>query len=139
MRQKLLVAAAAVAGLLTPAHAKPDHAKPDRAQHGKGKRADHAAQAPVGYGVGGCPPGLRSKNAECMPPGQHKKKFNVGQRVPYNFQGLTGYDGLPDDVRHRYGSGLDPRSRYIYDDNYLYRVDPTTMVVSQVLQGLLRP
>lgn len=134
MKQALFFAAIAMLTASAPAHAKPGHAKPH-----KGKPAHIVEAGPVGYGVGGCPPGLRKKNAECMPPGQHRKLFQVGQRVPYNFQGLTGYDGLPYDIRHRYGSVLDPRARYIYDNSYLYRVDPATMVVSQVLQTILRP
>jgi hypothetical protein len=125
MKQALFVAAVVMLAASGSAGAKPD-------KHG-------AKSGPHGYGAGGCPPGLRAKNPECMPPGQHKKLFQPGQRVPYNFQGLTGYDGLPFDVRHRYGQALDPRSRYIYDDHYLYRVDPATMVVSQVLQTVLRP
>ena len=36
-----------------------------------------------------------------------------------------------------YGGALDPDSRYIYDQQYLYRVDPTTMVVRQILRLLL--
>ena len=51
--------------------------------------------------------------------------------------GLSGYDSLPYDVRNRYGASLDPQARYIYDNGYLYRVDPATMVVSQVLQTIL--
>ena len=54
-------------------------AKPDEASHGKHERGYD--KQPVGYGAGGCPPGLRRKNAQCLPPGQHKKLFDVGQRV----------------------------------------------------------
>lgn len=134
MKQALFVAAVAMLTVPGLAYAKPDHSK-----HNKGKPVRVVESGPVGYGAGGCPPGLRAKNPDCMPPGQYKKQFQVGQRVPYNFQGLTGYDALPYDIRHRYGPTLDPRSRYIYDNNYLYRVDPATMVVSQVLQTILRP
>lgn len=134
MKTLTLLASVALIATAAPAYAKPDHAK-----HGKGKPVRVIEDGPVGYGAGGCPPGLRSKNPDCMPPGQYKKQFQVGQRVPYNFQGLMGYDGLPYDVRRRYGSALDPRSRYIYDDHHLYRVDPATMMVSQILQSVLRP
>jgi hypothetical protein len=37
----------------------------------------------------------------------------------------------------RYGGALDPNARYIYDQQYLYRVDPATMVVRQILRSLL--
>ena len=108
------------------------------AKPGQGNPHQQNQGASVGYGVGGCPPGLAKKNPACMPPGRYKKMFEVGQRVPYNFQGLTGYEGLPYNVRQQYGPQLDPRSRYIYDQGYIYRVDPTTMVVSQILQSILR-
>ena len=92
---------------------------------------------PVGYGAGGCPPGLRRKNAQCLPPGQHKKLFDVGQRVPTGYKGLMRYNALPPELRRQYGGALDPRAHYIYDPQYLYRVDPATMVVREVLRGLL--
>ena len=58
--------------------------------------------------------------------------------MPLNYNGLLGYNSLPYDLRSHYGRQLDPRSRYIYDNNYLYRVDPTTMAVQQVLNAILR-
>lgn len=33
---------------------------------------------PVGYGAGGCPPGLAKKDNGCMPPGQEKKLLRDG-------------------------------------------------------------
>ena len=119
-----------LAGIATLASANPALAKPGHGNSGHGH---------VGYGTGGCPPGLAKKNAACMPPGQYKKLFEVGQRVPYGYNGLIGYNALPYGVRDQYSSVLDPRSRYIYDQGYLYRVDPTTMVVSQIIQAILRP
>ena len=74
-----------------------------------------------------------------MPPGRYKKLFEVGQRVPRGYTGLITHNQLPDPLRDRYSSSLDPRSRYIYDRQYIYRVDPTTMVVSQILNAILRP
>lgn len=132
MKTFILLAGAAMLASAGPALAKP----------GKGNGRGHSAHvpslanhgAPVGYGVGGCPPGLQKKG--CMPPGQ-AKKFAVGQRVPFGSQGLLGYNGLPMDLRNHYGAQLDPRSRYMYDNSYLYRVDPMTMVVQQVLSAIL--
>ena len=113
-----------------PAHSKPDHSNHgDKAHHAQG----HGAH---GYGKGGCPPGLAKKNAECMPPGQHKKLFNVGQRLPRGYNAYTSYNRIPYDLRRQYG--LDRDDRYIYRDHYLYRVDPKTMVVEQVLSAILR-
>lgn len=34
------------------------------------------------YGRGKCPPGLAKKNRLCLPPGQLKKRYVVGQRLP---------------------------------------------------------
>ena len=126
MKQALIAAVAALA-LAAPVHAKPDHAKHSRSIE-KGR---------VGYGVGGCPPGLRNKNAQCMPPGQYKKLFEIGQRVPSGQKGLMRYDALPRELRMQYGGALDPKARYLYDQQYLYRVDPTTMVVRQILRGVI--
>jgi len=114
-------------------------AGPALAKHGHGNPHQSTGSGPVGVGLGGCPPGLAKKNAECMPPGRYKKLFEVGQRVPPNYRGLIGYNQVPYSIRDRYSSDLDPRSRYIYDQGYLYRVDPTTMAVSQILNTLLRP
>ena len=97
------------------------HAHQGRPAHKNGHATlGHSADTPYGYGVAGCPPGL-AKKPMCMPPGQYKKQFEVGQRVPLGYNGLLGYNALPYDVRSRYGAALDPRSRYIYDNNYLYR------------------
>lgn len=114
-------------------------ASPALAKHGHGNPHQSGGSGPPGYGVGGCPPGLAKKNSQCMPPGRYKKLFDVGGRVPQGYPGVIGYDQVPDPLRDRYGSVLDPRSRYIYDRQYLYRIDPTTMVVTQVLNTLMRP
>lgn len=114
----ILAGAAALATAAGPALAKPGHGK----HHG-----NHAA-------MGHCPPGLAKKG--CMPPGQAKKLYNVGQRLPYGYNGFTPYGSIPYDLRDRYD--LDDDYRYIYRDDYLYQVDPTTLIVQQVLGALLR-
>ena len=152
MKQIILFAgAAALFASAAPAQAKPGHAKghgkPAHAENHHGKR--HAKPAHVenrhgngslyGHGLGGCPPGHSKHPGVCMPHGQWKKQFEVGQRLPAGFNGLLGYDGLPKDLRGYYGAQLDPYSRYLQDQNYVYRVDPRTMVVQQVLSAILRP
>ena len=127
MNRILLIASFAMIASTGPALAKPGHGH------------SNDLPPPYGYGAGKCPPGLAKKNPRCMPPGQYKKLFEVGQRVPYGYDGLIGYNALPYAVRDQYSSVLDPRSRYIYDQGYLYRVDPTTMLVSQIIQAILRP
>jgi hypothetical protein len=133
MKSLFLIAGAAALASAGAASAKPPHAKGHKG-HGAPVIQDHRGH--VGYGTGGCPPGLAKKNPQCMPPGQYKKLFEVGQRVPLGYKGLLGYNALPYDLRSRYG-GLDPYGRYIYDQHYLYRVDPATMVVSQILRAVL--
>lgn len=128
----LLAASAAMIATATPAVAKPGkgHGKPHA-----GMQRDRGQGSLYGFGAGGCPPGLAKKNAQCMPPGQHKKMFSVGQRLPYGYNGYTPYDQIPYDLRRQYG--LNDDDRYIYRDDYLYRVDPTTMLVTQILRSIL--
>ena len=137
MKTLILLAGAAALGFASPAYAKPGNGHGQG--HGPGAHAhgDHGKGSLYGYGLGGCPPGLAKKSPRCVPPGQAKKLFNVGQRVPLGYRGLLGYNGLPYDIRDRYGAGLDPYSSYIYQDDYLYRVDPRTMIVSQILRAIL--
>ena len=137
MKKLILIAGAGTFAFAGPALAKPGNG------HGQGNAHANAhalgVNGPVGYGVGGCPPGLAKKNPPCVPPGQAKKLFGVGQRVPLGYQGLLGYNNLPYNVRSYYGQQLDPYSRYVYDQNYVYRVDPKTMLVQQILSALIRP
>ena len=133
MKTLILLAGAAMLVSAGPALAKPGKGQSKAHKHGLVQGGINQ-----GYGVGGCPRGLAKKAVPCVPPGQAKKLFGVGQRVPLNYNGLLGYNSLPYDLRSHYGRQLDPRSRYIYDNNYLYRVDPTTMAVQQVLNAILR-
>src|SRR5688500_19032783 len=131
MKTLLLLASAAILTATSPALAKPGkgHGNPQVAKVHKG----HAGH--VGYGTGGCPPGLAKKNNGCLPPGQAKKLFAQGQRVPLGYNGYTPYGSIPYDLRNRYN--LDDDYRYIYRDEYLYQVDPTTMVVQRILNAIL--
>jgi hypothetical protein len=128
MKTLIIVAGAAALALAGGAAAKPGmgHGNP----HGHG--LDYGYQGPVGYGVGGCPPGLRNKG--CMPPGQ-AKKLRIGQHYLQGYGSRYSFGQIPYDLRRRYD--LDPRDRYYYDNGYLYQVDPRTMVVQQVVQALL--
>ena len=129
MKQALLIAGATALAFAAPALAKPGH--------GQGQGNPHATgtHGPVGYGMGGCPPGLAKKNNGCMPPGQ-AKKLNVGQRFNGQYGDQWRYNQIPYDVRQQYG--LNPYDRYYYGDGNLYRVDPKTMLVEQVVRALLR-
>ena len=120
MKHILMLAGAMALASTAPAYAKPKHAN---------HQGNHIGQ-------GHCPPGLAEKNNGCLPPGQAKKLYNVGQRLPYGYNSYTPYNQIPYDLRNRYNLGDD--DRYIYRDDYLYRVDPKTLIVQQVLQALLR-
>lgn len=143
MKNIILAASVAAFAFAAPAYAGPGKGHSKQAHKmAKANKSGHAGQIGhaghgQGFGVDGCPPGL-AKKPMCMPPGQYKQRFGVGQRVPNGYNGLLGYNALPYDVRSQYGSALDPRSNYIYDQSYLYRVDPTTMLVQQVLGALIR-
>ena len=120
MKHLLILAGVAAFASTAPAIAKPKHG---------GHHGNHIA-------MGHCPPGLAKKSPACVPPGQAKKLFNVGQRLPYGYNSYTPYGSLPPYLRDRYD--LDDDYRYIYRDDYLYQVDPTTMIVRQVLNAILR-
>lgn len=115
MKQLLIIAGLVALAATAPADAKP-----------KG----------YGYGAAGCPQGLAKKNNGCLPPGQAKKLYGVGYRFDRGFAGWTPYNQIPYDLRRQYD--LSPYGRYIYDQNYIYQVDPTTYVVSRVLDAILR-
>jgi len=125
MKTMLILAGAAAVGIAAPAFADPGHG------HGHGK-----SYSSYGYGMGNCPPGLAKKNNGCMPPGQAKKLYNVGQRYPYASQPLFGYNQLPYQYRNQYG--YDPYARYGYNNGYYYQVDPTTMLIRNILGTLVR-
>ena len=132
MKYAFLITGAAALGLAAPALAKPGKGQ----GQGHGNPHAHGIAGPVGYGVGGCPPGLLKKNNGCRPPGQAKKLYGVGQRWPANYGYPWTYNQIPYDLRTRYA--FNPDYRYYYGDGYLYRVDPRTMLISQVVSAVLR-
>ena len=85
---------------------------------------------------GSCPPGLARKDNGCMPPGQAKKVYNVGQRYNRNFGYNWSYNQIPTDLRSRYS--FNQNDRYYYRNGYLYQVDPRTMLIEQAVSALLR-
>lgn len=99
--------------------------------HGRG----HGHDEFVGYGVGGCPPGLAKKHNGCRPPGRARKLYR-GQRWERGYGTYYTYGRIPYDLRRRYD--LNSRYRYYYNDGYLYAVDPRTMMIQQVISALLR-
>ena len=130
MKHLVLLASATALAFAAPAFAKPGNG------HGHGYGYGYGVQGPVGYGMGGCPPGLAKKAIPCVPPGQAKKLYNVGQRFPGGYGSRLGYNQIPYDLRSRYG--LNPYGNYYYGDGYVYRVNPRTMLIQQVVAALLR-
>jgi hypothetical protein len=74
-----------------------------------------------------CPPGLAKKG--CMPPGQAKKLFNVGQRVQPAW--FAGYN-VPREYSDFYRDSPDSYYRYS-DEGYIYRVDQRTDLISGLI------
>ena len=132
MKQLLLLTSAAA--LLSAA---PAFAQGRGHGQGKGKANPHSygVNGPVGYGVGGCPPGLAKKGNGCLPPGQAKKLYHIGQRYPLGYGNAWTYNQIPYDVRTHYG--LSPSYNYYYGDGYIYRVDPATMMISQIVSAII--
>lgn len=61
--------------------------------------------------------------------------YSRGYRVPHSYRGWVGYDRLPGDFRRRYAN-YGPRYRYIYRDDVVYVVDPTTRLIRDVVDLL---
>ena len=127
---------AIAAGALALAFAGPAMAQPGHAKGHKGHGNKHQQHQVMGWGAGGCPPGLAKKNNGCMPAGQAKKLYNVGQRFPMSYGDRWSYNQIPYQWRNQYG--LNPYDNYYYGDGYLYRVDPKTQLISQVISAILR-
>jgi len=131
MKQLLLLTSAAAFVIVAPSLAKPGNGNGHGNPHGNG----WANEGPIGYGAGGCPPGLAKKHNGCLPPGQAKKLYRTGQRFPLNYGNRWSYNQVPYDLRQRYG--FDPNDRYYYGDGYVYQVDPKTQLIQQVVSALL--
>ena len=73
--------------------------------------------------VGHCPPGLAKKAVLCVPPGQVKNGYRVGDRVDRD------YSWINDPYRY----GLNRGDSYVRAGNYVYRVDPDTRKVLNLI------
>ena len=88
------------------------------------------------YGGAACPPGLARKSPACVPPGQAKREFAEGQRLPNSYNAFTDYNAIPEAVRSQVPYSA--ANQYIYRDNRVYIVDPTTRAVTSVIDLLRR-
>ena len=88
------------------------------------------------YGGNACPPGLANRSPACVPPGQARRMFREGQRVPANFGSFTNYNDIPAHYRNRYD--IPEGYNYIYRDNSVYVVDQRTRLVRSVIDLIRR-
>ena len=148
----ILVLALSFVSAMTAAAQKPDKAK----DKGKGNSpATHAAGTPPAthvsvvfdetqrgavrsyfvnsYGRGNCPPGLAKKNNGCLPPGQAKKRYVVGQPLPHGI--VVG--AIPAQLSIMIGPA--PAGyRYGILDGDLVKLAVGTLLVVDAIEGLVQ-
>lgn len=84
------------------------------------------------HGRGNCPPGLAKKNNGCLPPGQAKKRYVVGQPLP---KGIVVAE-LPRELSVRIG--VAPTGyRYGLLDGDLVKLAVGTMLVVDAIDGFV--
>ena len=156
MKKLIILAVVAMLATTAPVAAKPDNGHGNGNGNGNGKHGrveqghGHGA-GKSGHGVrhsdwsgrayafdarGNCPPGLAKKHNGCLPPGQAKKLYNVGQRYNRNAGSIWSYNQIPDGLRSQYR--LNQNDRYYYNSGYVYQVDPRTMLIRQAISAVLR-
>ena len=149
MKTLFLLAGAAMLATTVPAvasgqaHGKAKHATSNKGKAHKAGKTNRGVVRSDRYGRlyalnarGACPPGLAKRNNGCLPPGQAKKQYNVGQRYNRNFGTVWTYDQIPTYLQSQHN--FDQSDRYYYRNGYLYQVDPKTMLVQQAISALLR-
>jgi len=84
------------------------------------------------HGRGGCPPGLAKKSNGCLPPGQAKKRYAIGQALP------RGVKTRPPAAEVRVRLGKPPEGfRYVMVDGDLVKLAVGTMLVVDAIDGLI--
>jgi hypothetical protein len=63
----------------------------------------------------------------------HRQRWSSGYRFGPSYS-YTSYNSLPPTYVSQYH--LSRRYRYVYNDGYIYQVDPTTYAVTRVIQAL---
>ncbi len=84
------------------------------------------------HGRGKCPPGLAKKNNGCLPPGQAKKRYVVGQPLPRGVEIVS----LPPELSVRIGP---PPAGYRYwvVDGDIVKLAVGTQLVVDAIEGLV--
>ncbi|SFB81228.1 hypothetical protein [Tropicimonas isoalkanivorans] len=99
--------------------------------HGKGNGHGQAVRvqpAPL-VQAAGCPPGLAKKSPACVPPGQAKKaypRYGVGDYIDGDYRFIR------DPGRYH----LDRRNDYVVMNDYVYRIDPETRKILNLIGAL---
>ena len=73
--------------------------------------------------AGHCPPGLAKKTVPCVPPGQAKHLYRAGDYVDRDYRWIND--------PYRYG--LSRNDYYLRAGDYVYRVDPETRKVLNLI------
>jgi len=119
---KTLLALGAAAIAMTSAPASADH----------GHHYSHHARSCAKWRHGHC---VRWDNHGYRMSTSRHAMWNTGYRFGPSY-GYTTYSTLPRTYVRQYD--LSPNYRYVYRDNYIYQVDPTTYAVTRVIDALTR-
>ena len=74
----------------------------------------------------------RGHNSSRMHRASHQQRFQVGHRFGPRYS-YTSYSALPRTYVTRYS--LSPRYRYVYNDGYIYVINPATWAVMRILNA----
>jgi hypothetical protein len=96
------------------------------------QRRDVEAYFVETHGRGSCPPGLAKQNNGCLPPGQARKRYVVGQPLP------KGVETRPPNAELRNRLGEPPAGHlYVAVDGDLLELAVGTMLVVDAIDGLV--
>ena len=150
MRRALaLVIPALLLALASPALAEKDKDKGGKGKHGHGGGGPAVVVQPVRvivpdrdravvyryyrteYSAGRCPPGLAKKGNGCLPPGQAKKLWVIGQPLPP----AVVYQPVPPVVVQQLAP-VPPGYEYVRVDDDVLLMDMTNRMVADVVNDL---
>ena len=132
MKALILLAGAGAFAMAAPAVADPHHGSHGDKHHSdrdwSNHRMYHSSRMSSHYG--------RHDNGHHYGQMRHRQMYNRGEHWRTNYGTYYSYRRIPYSLRHRYN--LNSNYRYYYNNGYYYGVDPTTMLVQQVISSLVR-
>jgi hypothetical protein len=140
MRTYLVIAVVGASLAVTPAHAKPGKAHGNKGGVVVVKERDRTVVFEdthrnavrtywvETYGVGNCPPGLAKKANGCLPPGQARKRYVVGRRLP----STVVYSPVPQVLVTRLGPAPAGYEYVVVDGDVLKLAVGTRLVVDAI-------